>query len=933
MKTICLLPVLFVVIAISASAAINEFISTSNSKASATPTLPARLALNGDWKMSSSSGLADSGEKISAPDYSTGKNWMPAIVPGTVLGSYVKAGLYPEPFYGLNNIVAFDKSGAVSHGQIPDASIAGSPFTIAHWYRTTFTLPQDFAGKTVWLKFSGINWKATLFLNGKNVGVITGVSQRGHFNITDSLQKGENALAVRIDPLPVPGTPKGSGCGGAGIDFPSIGLTPATIYQTIGWDFTFVDGARDRNMGIIREVSLYATGPVDIRDPFMSTEGVPTRDSANLNFKTLLVNSTAREQTGKLTVRFADQDVSQNVTLAPNETREVSMGWQKFPVLTLKNPKLWWPNGLGEPFLYPMKVSFSTAAGVTEVDRSFGVRSIENKLELGQSVYWVNGHKMFLAGGNWVQDIMQRQTREREEAQIRMIRDAGLTWLRLWSGSGPVDDAFFDLCDQYGIMVWVESGLCSQVKIPKTDPAWCKITLDNWADYILRVRSHPCVFNYVGCNEGGDIPQMDEQVKKYDGTRGYSPSSQDLGQRGSPYCWENIDGYYDYTNIHSHGTGTLGLFGGFCNESGAPCLPVAESIREQIPKEKLDPLDKEMVDYHDGGGFHRMYQFITEGCAEFGDLSKPDLAGRTGVENFAFKGQLLNAMEYRAFGELWQREKFDKNGRFSTGWALWTVNPTHPELCARIYDYSLEATAGLYYMGRANKPLSLQYNYRQNDVTAVNNSFEPLTRRHTVRAEIRNLDWSLKWSKQTSIATDVIPIPAESSKIGVLFIPNKDQAAFDDVHFVHLQLLGEKNKVIDDTIYWRSKAGMLYGAEGDFSALNKMQVTQIKATTRSEMKEDRRFITVTLENSSKQIAFFLRVKVLDAKTKTLVRPCFYSDNYFSVVPDVKKEVMIECPATKGDTDPVIGVEGWNIGTLELPVPASKITPEIPSVTH
>jgi len=896
---------------------------------SARATESAQIVLAEKWRLVSSASLAEAGEKISSPDFALDGKWMDAIVPGTVLGSYVKAGVYPDPFVGINNKAYFDKGGTVARGQIPDASIPGSVFTVPFWYRTTFAAPPDFAGKTVWLKFSGINWRATLFLNGKNLGSITGVSQRGYFNVTDFIRPGSNALAVRIDPLPSPGTPKNYGCGGDGINFPSIGLTSATIYQTIGWDFTFVDGARDRNIGIIRDVSIYAAGAVDIRDSYMSTAGVPTKDRANLNFKTILVNSTANSQVGKLTVKFDGQEISQSVTLAPNETREVALGWEKFPQLTLKNPKLWWPAGRGEPALYPMQVSFTDAAGQkTEVERNFGVRSIENKLELGQSVYWVNGKKMFLAGGNWVQDIMQRQTPAREEAQIRMIRDAGFTWLRLWSGSGPVDDAFFDLCDQYGIMVWVESGLCSQVRMLRNDPVWCQTTLDNWADYVLRVRSHPCVFNYVGCNEGGDIPHMDEVAKKYDGTRGYSASSQDLGQRGSPYCWENIDGYYDYTSTHSHGTGKLGLFGGFCNESGAPCLPVAEVIREQMPKDKLDTLDKEMLDYHDGGGFHRMYQFISEGCAEFGDLAKPDLAGRTGVENFAFKGQFLNAMIYRAIGELWQREKFDKNGRFSTGWALWTVNSTHPELCARIYDYSLEPTAALYYMARANQPVSLQYNYRQNDITVVNNSFEPLTKRHTVRVEIRNLDWSLKWSKQTYIATDVLPIPAESSKIGVAFVPNKDQAAFDDVHFIHLQLLGETNKVVDDTIYWRSKAGVLYGAEGDFSALNKMPVTRITATTGSEIKNGKRFVTVTLENSSKQIAFFLRVKVLDAATKTLVRPCYYSDNYFSVPPGAKKEITIECPASLGDKEPVIGIEGWNIGTLELAVPASKQTPEI-----
>ena len=881
------------------------------------------LVISKNWQVISSTNIPASGEKISTPDYHPTDRWMQAVVPGTVLDSCVKAGLYPEPFQGMNNLIRPDAKG-IFHGKIPDASEPGSAFTVPFWYRTTFQVPTDFHGKTIWLKLAGVNWRAGVFLNGKKLGEITGAYQRGIFNITELVQDGENALAVKIDPMLNSGNPPPNfhGCGGDG----NIGLTPAAIYQTVGMDFTFIDGIRDRNMGILRDVSLYATGPVDIRDSFMSTEGVPTKGQANLNFRTVLVNSTDQEQTGTLAVAFADQKALQRLTLAPHESREVSMGWQKVPELVVKNPQLWWPNGHGDPFLYTMKVSFAPSSGTsTEVTKNFGIRSIENKPELGQSVYWVNGHKIFLSGGNWVQDIMQRQTPVREEAQIRMIRQAGFKWLRLWSGSGPMDEALFDLCDQYGIMAWVESPLIQQVKKPQTDPVWCKVTLDNWADYVLRVRSHPSVFNYVGCNEGPDIPGMADVTMKCDDTRGYSASSEDLGQRGCPYRWEDgVDGYYDYTTTHTHGAGPMGLFGGFDDESGAPCIPVAESIKDFLPQDKSSPIDKDYCNYLDGGAFHRVYQMITEGCAQFGDLSQPDLAGRTGVDHYAFKGQLLNAMEYRALGELWQREKFDKNGRFSTGWGLWTVNNTHPQLCARIYDYSLEPTAGLYFMTHANKPFSLQFDYRDNSVTAVNNTFD-IPKGMTVTAEIRNLDWSLQWSKRHVIAPDM-PFLPESSRIGVLYLPNKDQNKFDDVHFIHLQLASGK-EILDDTIYWRSKAGMLYGADGDFSALNKMPTTQIKVTTSSEMKEGKRFVSVTLDNSSKQLAFFLRVKVLDSKTKALVRPCLTSDNYFSIPPGEKKVITIECPVSLSEP-PIIGVEGWNIGSLEISVPESKETPAI-----
>lgn len=874
---------------------------------------PESVVLNKDWKLISSEILTNNGEQVSMPNYLPPDKWTDAVVPGTVLTSFVKAGRYPDPYIGTNNQVTFATNGgfapAIASCLIPDASQPGTAFTFPYWYRTDFTVPASFKGKSVWLKLAGVNWRGTVFLNGKEVGQVTGVFQRGIFDVTGLLRPGANGLAVKIDPLPFPGRPRNGGCGGDR----KIGLTPATIYQSTTQDSTFVDGVRDRNMGILRNVSLYATGPVDVRDPFMSTEGVPTKDQANLNFKTRLVNSSDRKAKGRLTVSFADRSVSQAVTLAPGETREIALSHTNSSELVLKNPRLWWPAGYGEQSLYPMTVTFTPSKGdPTVVQSRFGVRSIENKVDRKQSVYWVNGHRMFLAGGNWMLDAMQKLSLQRDEAQIRMIRQAGLTWLRLWSGCGPVDDAFFDLCDQYGIMVWVEAGLCVQIEQQPKDPVWCKIVLDNWADYILRVRGHACVFNYVGCNEGPDISHMGDVVKQFDGTRGYRPSSQDLGQRGAPYRYLPIDGYYDYTNKDICGTGPMGLFGGFCNESGGPSLPVAEFIREQVPEEKLHPLDEEFVKYRDGKGFHRIFKFIKEGCPRFGDLSQPDLAGRTDVENFAFKGQMLNAMLYRALGEQWQRGKFNEQGLFATGYALWTVNSPWPMLCARLYDYSLEPTASLYYLAHANKPLHVQYNYFDNDVAAINNTFEPAANLK-IRAEIRNLDWSLKWSKESTLAS----LPAESSALGLIAVPGKNTPGLDNVHFIRIQLLDSHDELLDDTIYWRSSLDPKYGADGDFSALGTMPNAQIKGSITSSTKDGKKQLETTLSNDSKQIAFFLRLKVLDGKTKKLIRPCFYSDNYFSLPPGEKKKVVIDCPASLGNEEPVVGVEGWNIGSLEL----------------
>jgi len=251
-----------------------------------------------------------------------------------------------------------------------------------------------------------------------------------------------------------------------------------------------------------------------------------------------------------------------------------------FPKLVISRPRLWWPAGRGNPELYPLRVSFHTAAGVSDaLATTFGIRSVVSEPMQGQHVFKVNGRRMFMCGGNWVQDAMQRSTRERYDAQLRMITQSGLNWLRIWSGSGQEHDDFFELCDQYGVLVWVEAGLTVQTKIPKDETlgAFKQCFFENWKDTILRVRNHPSVFHYAGCNEGGDITGMAAIVAQYDGTRGYQSNSQHFGQRGAPYRFLPINTLYDYTGIDLFGAGPKGIFGGFCNETGNPCLPASNA--------------------------------------------------------------------------------------------------------------------------------------------------------------------------------------------------------------------------------------------------------------------------------------------------------------------------------------------------------------------
>ena len=130
------------------------------------------------WTMARASELKADAAAISQPGFSAA-GWQEAVVPGTVLNSLVRNGVYPEPYFGVNN--AHEKK------LIPDLKDAGLDF-YTYWFRTEFAAPKDFQGRQVWLQLDGINYRAEVWLNGRRLGDMAGMFQRGLFNATDAVR-------------------------------------------------------------------------------------------------------------------------------------------------------------------------------------------------------------------------------------------------------------------------------------------------------------------------------------------------------------------------------------------------------------------------------------------------------------------------------------------------------------------------------------------------------------------------------------------------------------------------------------------------------------------------------------------------------------------------------------------------------------------------
>jgi hypothetical protein len=330
----------------------------------------------------------------------------------------------------------------------------------------------------------------------------------------------------------------------------------------------------------------------------------------------------------------------------------------------------------------------------------------------------------------------------------------------------------------------------------------------------------------------------------------------------------------------------------------------------------------ESIAYHDGGGFHDVRSFINNGCAEFGAFDQPDLGGRTGIENYAFKGQILGAMNFRAMSEVWKRNKWDEShGRFDSGYMLWTANNPVPMTAARLTNYTGEPNAALFYFAHGNKPVHAQYDYYYNDVSLINDTYEPIAALK-VKAEIRNLDWSVKWSVEK-----VTGVQPDTSLEGVILLPPKDTQGFDKVHFIVVKLFDIAGKQIDSALYWRSAGDPKYGADGPFDQLNTMPFAQLKLKSKTIKAAGRETVTVWLSNPTKALAFFTRLKIYRSRSQRLVEPVHYSDNYFSLEPGEARTVTLDYDsADLGEESPVLTVEGWNLKTASFAFNKSGITP-------
>lgn len=831
----------------------------------------------GAWRLQRDSLVGGDGETLSKPGYRDDA-WTIATVPGTVLSSYLNIGALPDPNYGDNQLMVSD-----------------SFFYSDFWYRTEFDAPSLRRGQRAWLNFAGINWKAQVYVSGRSVGRIEGGFMRGRFDVTEHLVSGgQNALAVRVEKNDTPGSVKQKTFEAVGKNGGALGVDNPTFHASIGWDW--IPTIRGRNTGLWDSVTLALTGPVTIERPFVTTRiPLPDASVADVTIEVTLINHAAERATGTLRGKLGEHSFQTHVSLDGMAKQTLKLSPSTHPALRVRNPKLWWPNGYGEPHLYDFTLTLDLDGfGVSDTKKfPVGLRQVSYSEEGEALRIRVNGRRLVPRGGNWGFSESMLRYRSREfDAAVRYHREMNFTMIRNWVGQTGSDE-FYDACDRHGVMVWQDFWLANPWDGP--DPKDDALFLSNARDSILRLRNHPCMALYCGRNEGEPPPQLEAGIIRalaelHPGIQYIPNSAEGVVSGHGPYMAMPRTFYFtegSARNLHS--------------EMGMPNIPTIDSVRAMMPEAARWP---QGLDW----GLHDFCLDGAQNGSEYRRIIEYNYGGAHSVDEWVSLAQFVNYDGYRAM--------FEGQSKHRMGLLLWMSHPCWPSFVWQTYDYYLEPTAAYFGCKKACEPLHVQWNPATDDVEVVNISAGSV---HGLmaQAQILNMDGRTKWQKTASLNS------AEDSV--ETCIRMEYPADLSSVHFVKLAL-SLRGRVVSSNFYLRGRQ------EGNYRAIRELAKASLQASTRRELRGAEWRLTTELYNASPFPALMVRLKPVRERTGDRILPAIFSDNYVALMPGERAELQTRLfnADTRGE-NPRIVVEGFNAGrvteesTAESENPAQAVT--------
>ncbi|HJS59367.1 MAG TPA: glycoside hydrolase family 2 TIM barrel-domain containing protein [Vicinamibacteria bacterium] len=850
---------------------------------------PSTNASLSQWRLQSSAGLTGKGDALSRAGYDDDA-WYVVTVPNTVVGALVQNGHFEDPYFGMNLRSIPGTTYPIGERFTLLPTPDDSPFKPSWWYRTEVEIPSGLAGRSLALRFEGINYRANIWMNGTRLAAqdeIAGAFRRYDLDVTAVARPGErNAVAVEV-----------------------FAPEPHDLaFMWVDWNPT----PADKNMGLWGEVSLVDSGPIALKNPHVVTQlDLPSLDKARLTVTVEARNTTNRPVSGVVRGAIDAVQFAKRVSLGPGERSIVRFTPEDVPQLSVDKPRLWWPYRMGPQNLYTLVVDADVEGAVSDREEvRFGIVQHDSELtKEGHRRFKVNGKPILIRGGGWASDMLLRPaSRERLEAELRYTREMGLNTIRL---EGKLEsNLFYDLADEYGILVMAGWCCCDQWELwDKWDEEDHRVGPASLRDQLLRIRNHPSVFVWLNGSDFPPVAKVEQAyldvLKAVEWPKPILSNATDTPGPVSGPSGVKMRGPYDYIppSYWLLDKKRGGAFG-FATEVGpGAAVPPLDSLKQMLPEKSLWPMD-DVWRFHAGGDEFKDIKLFTGA-----------LEGRYGkaadAADYARKAQALAYEGQRAMFEAFGRNKYT-----ATGVIQWMLNNAWPSMIWHLYDWYLRPGGGYYGSKKACEPLHVQFSYDDRSVAIVNDlpeGFQGLK----ATAKVYDLKLVEKFSREARV--DVGP----DSVARAFTLPKI--AGLTKTYFLRLDLEDAGGRPRSSNVYWLSTQEDVIDlgntkywwytptkAHADLKALTALPPTTLAVDARFEEAGREWKGHVTVENTGSALAFQTHLKAVDPTSGREILPVYWEDNYMALFPGEKRELRVALPRRTGDSRPEVSFEAWNV---------------------
>ncbi|ADL68205.1 Beta-mannosidase [Thermoanaerobacterium thermosaccharolyticum DSM 571] len=622
-----------------------------------------RISLNGTWKFREASD----------------NEWNDGKVPGCVQLDLLAQNRISDPFYCMNELECHK-------------------LEEKEWiYRKEFDFDLSEEFDEIKLVFEGIDTIADIYLNGEFLGRAENMYISHEFDVTDIISEKDNVLEVYFhSSTKVMRTLENNSPIRLESSFETARPYIRKAQYAYGWDW----GPRLAQVGLWKDVYISVVKDAVIENPFFYTEKLQ-EDAAFVR-----VNASVSS--------FTDQDLIAEVTVSYDGEvcgrKSVHVEYGGIDAyLKIDNPKLWYPNGIGPQPLYNINIKLSIGEDVIdELNFRSGirvVRLIREKDSEGESfIFEINGIKVFAKGADWIpaDNFLSRITKDDYYEFVRLAKDANMNMLRVWGGGIYEDEAFYDACDEMGIMVW-QDFMYACAQYPDQFDWFQQMAAEEAEDVLLRLRNHPSIVLWCGNNENntgfyswwgnGDPKYLGNYIykeilpqicAKYDPSRPYwvsspyggvDPNSESEGDR---HQWDVWSGWADVKAY-------LADKSRFVSEFGFQSMPDWKTVLSYTKEDDRYILSPVMISHNKQiDGMERLIRYMVS-----------ELGFPKDLKSFVYLTQFNQAEAIKKGVEHWRARKF-----MTAGTLYWQFNDCWPVASWSCIDYYKRKKALYYYSGR-----------------------------------------------------------------------------------------------------------------------------------------------------------------------------------------------------------------------------------------